>query len=183
MSESVVEKSVALAFVRRLSGAPGYPFHPEGELRVAEVLREVSVSVSHALAVVDEFDNNFPTIEEIRSVAYRLREKFDPNWCNPTTDIPRDLRAKGKSSREALLDIGMEKGLVPLLPNGKPDEVLWTAQSILLTIKNFDNPPKRDKDSVGFWAQSMKFYEDTEPTMVRWARAGKSAEEIAVALR
>jgi hypothetical protein len=77
MAESELMEPTAIALVRTLSGAPGYPFHPEGESRVAHVLMECSISVEHARAVVEEFESDFPTMEQIRNTAYRLRSNFD----------------------------------------------------------------------------------------------------------
>ena len=69
---------VAVALIRGLSGSPGYPFHAEGEARAAAVLAESVVSVEHARAVVEEFEADFPSLEQIRSAAYRLKPEFDP---------------------------------------------------------------------------------------------------------
>lgn len=72
-----VQPTVARSFLRQLSGFRGYPKDAEGEGRFVEALCEVSLSVEHALAIVWAFDENFPTIREIRDTAYNLRAKFE----------------------------------------------------------------------------------------------------------
>jgi len=67
---------VALATIRRLSGTENYPFHLEGEIRLAGVLAANTASVEHARAVVDEFDGErCPSAEALRSMALRMAEK------------------------------------------------------------------------------------------------------------
>ena len=81
MSALVPETAVAL--IRMLSGSPGYPFHAEGEARMAEVLMECTVSMDHARKVIDEFDADFPTIEQLRNTTFRLKEQFVPRPPEP----------------------------------------------------------------------------------------------------
>jgi hypothetical protein len=83
MKDPVIAQEVAVGLLRMLSGSPGYPFHPEGEIRAAAVLRECCVSVGHARRTVEEFEGDFPTLEQIRSVAFRLREEFEPRKPEP----------------------------------------------------------------------------------------------------
>ena len=109
MGESVLTEPVAKSLIRTLSSAPGYPFHPEGEARVAHVLMECSISVEHARAIVEEFEGDFPTMEQIRSTGFRLRAKFDPK----AKAEEAATRERERQERNAL------KGLresVPLIP-------------------------------------------------------------------
>lgn len=66
----------ALMLVRRMSCLPRYP-GPAGESRMAEVLVEVAKTVEHAKAIVDFFEERFPTIRELRDVALSLRSSFE----------------------------------------------------------------------------------------------------------
>lgn len=75
---NALQPAVAKSFLRQLSGFRGYPKDDEAQGRFIEVLCEVSLSVEHALAIIWAFDENFPTIREIRDTAYNLRSKFDP---------------------------------------------------------------------------------------------------------
>ena len=50
----------------------------DGFNRFAEVLCECSISVEHAMAVVETFDYEFPTLRDIRDAAHNLRPKFEP---------------------------------------------------------------------------------------------------------
>lgn len=81
--EFAVARSVCAALLRELSGFRGYP--REGEDRFIDVLQQISISVDHARAVVYSFEENFPTIREMRDVAMNLQPKFKP---------PEDMRAK-----------------------------------------------------------------------------------------
>ena len=75
---NALQPAVAKSFLRQLSGFRGYPKDDEAQGRFIEVLCEVSLSVEHALAIIWAFDENFPTIREIRDTAYNLRSKFEP---------------------------------------------------------------------------------------------------------
>ena len=75
--------SICAALLRDLAGFRGYP--RDGERRFVEVLQEVSISVEHARAIVLTFQEEFPTIREIRDVAMNIRSQFQP---------PEDQRAK-----------------------------------------------------------------------------------------
>ena len=46
--------------------------------RFAEVLCECSISVEHAMAVIETFDYEFPTLRDIRETAHNLRPRFEP---------------------------------------------------------------------------------------------------------
>ena len=74
---NALNPTVARAFLRQLSGFRGYPKDSAGEGRFVEVLCEVSISVEHALAIIWAFEENFPTIREIRDTSLNLRVKFE----------------------------------------------------------------------------------------------------------
>src|ERR1035437_5450477 len=74
---SALQPEVAKAVLRLLSGFRGYP-RGEGENRFVLALCEMSLSVEHALGIVEAFDGDFPTIREMRDAALNLRPKFEP---------------------------------------------------------------------------------------------------------
>ncbi len=75
---TAVGKTIALSLIRgELSGFRGYPFNEAGEDRFARELATVSLSVGHARAIVESFEETFPTIKELRDVASNLRPKFE----------------------------------------------------------------------------------------------------------
>lgn len=81
-----LQREVGRAMLRQLSGFRGYPkairlpdgnFDSQGEGRFVDCLCEISLSVEHALAVIESFDGEFPTIREMRDVALNLRPRFE----------------------------------------------------------------------------------------------------------
>jgi hypothetical protein len=69
--------TTALSILRRLSMLPKYPFHKEAELEMMRILAECCYNEDHAIAVVQEFTERFPTPSELRLVALNLRDRFD----------------------------------------------------------------------------------------------------------
>jgi hypothetical protein len=67
---------VAISKIRQLSSTENYPFHPEGEARLARVLVESCGGPTHAQLVIDEFDEaeKCPTPDSLRATARRLGE-------------------------------------------------------------------------------------------------------------
>jgi len=123
----ILTKPVAISIIRALSGAPGYPFHVEGESQAAHVLTHCCISVSHARAVINEFDTDFPTLEQLRGVAFRLRPQFDPH----ARAIEDEQRKREEQERRAL------KGLhdsVPLIP-GVPWEICLQIQCLRIAVQ------------------------------------------------
>jgi hypothetical protein len=74
---NALQPAVAKSFLRQLSGFRGYPKDDEAQTRFIEVLCEVSLSVEHALAIIWAFEDQFPTLKEIRDTAFNLRPKFE----------------------------------------------------------------------------------------------------------
>ena len=78
-----IEYVVASGILQRLCGFPGYPRAtdpqqlPPGLGRFIEVLAESSVNVAHANAVIESFDQQFPTVREIRETALSMRAKYE----------------------------------------------------------------------------------------------------------
>jgi hypothetical protein len=73
-----VTQAVAKALIQGLSALREYPRLEAGEDRLAEELVRCSVSVSHARATIEEFDQQCPTIRDLREQADRIRERFEP---------------------------------------------------------------------------------------------------------
>ncbi len=69
---------VAQALFDQLSGFRGFPKPGLGKDRFVQVFQESVVSVDHARAVIATFDDQMPTLREIRDTAYTLRAKFEP---------------------------------------------------------------------------------------------------------
>jgi hypothetical protein len=75
-ASSPVTSLVAQSILRQLSGFRGYPQTKEGEAHFVREFQRVCLSVAHAEATVKSFDQDFPTIKEIRETAFTLRSKF-----------------------------------------------------------------------------------------------------------
>lgn len=76
MPDSNLTPDAALALIRGLSNTENYPFHVEGEERLARVLVEHTAGVIHARLVIEEFDEaeTCPTPAALRAAADRLAE-------------------------------------------------------------------------------------------------------------
>jgi len=121
----VLAIDVALSIVRGLSGTENYPFHVEGEARLAEVLMKSCASVEHARAVVNEFDGDHcPSVEALRLSALRLTEKCQcgrPFWAHRDNPNCKRFRAESKTD-EAMIPPPVELGhggmrdSVPVIP-------------------------------------------------------------------
>lgn len=159
--ELVLTEVVAQSLIRTLAGAPGYPFHVEGEARVAHVLMECALSVEHARAVVEEFEADFPTMEQIRSVAYRLRSKFDP-----AAKVAETEKRKHETEDRAAL-----KGLrdsVPLIA-GVRWEICLQIQCLRIAIQ------EGYKDQA-YYLQCVKEF----PEAMALIRAGQDPDPVVV---
>src|ERR1017187_7085305 len=69
---------VAQALFEQLSGFRGFPKPGLGKDRFIQVFQQSVISVDHARAVIATFDDQMPTLREIRDTAYTLRSKFEP---------------------------------------------------------------------------------------------------------
>lgn len=77
MSDLPVMRVVAESLFRKLEGFDGYPKRGPGESYFIDAFQLACVSVGHAKAVIDSFDGKFPTLREIRDVAFNLKPKFE----------------------------------------------------------------------------------------------------------
>lgn len=74
-----VQESTAIGLLRfHLSGFRGYPPSEMGEKVFARGLQECSLSVDHATAIIQSFDERFPTLREMVETANSIRDKFLP---------------------------------------------------------------------------------------------------------
>jgi hypothetical protein len=71
-----VQFPVCAAMFDRLCGFKGFP-RQAGLVVFIEALCDAAVSVKHAQAVIDSFDEGFPTLRELRDTAHSLRAKFE----------------------------------------------------------------------------------------------------------
>jgi hypothetical protein len=75
---SALALPVAAALFEKLSGFRGFPKPGIGKVRFVQVFQQSVISVDHARAVIATFDDQMPTLREIRDTAYTLRSKFEP---------------------------------------------------------------------------------------------------------
>jgi hypothetical protein len=170
---NALEPTIARSFLRQLSGFRGYPRDSAGEGRFVEVLCEVSISVEHALAITWAFEENFPTIREIRDTALNLRAKFEAK-----VDQKKEWESKyGKP------DLAWYNRISNATNTNYAEErraMLW--QAIRDSIFYTETPMGRadlaridDKDerinAFKFWRQAAKRNQRDHPTEVEAFRA------------
>ena len=79
MINPAVNIEICLAFLRKwLEGFRNYPRSEAGERRFAQCLQLNAVSVEHLEAILQSFQDEFPTVREIHDVAWNSRAKFEP---------------------------------------------------------------------------------------------------------
>jgi hypothetical protein len=79
MNAPAVVIEICEAFLERhLSGYQGYPRTAAGVRRFAQALQSNAISVEHLEAILQCFDQEFPTVREINEVATNLRPKYEP---------------------------------------------------------------------------------------------------------
>jgi len=111
-----VNEDVACGLIRfHLSGFRGYPNSEAGEKVFARCFQECCVSVAHVQAVLNSFDDEFPTLREIITTANNLRSQFEPlnssleeweqQYGKPqafSIDVPDRLTLHWQAIRDAL---------------------------------------------------------------------------------
>lgn len=145
MSISAME---ALSLIRSLDGSPGYPFHEEGEARMAAILAASVANGKHAHAVIEEFDNGFPTAEQVKAAARRMGEKCQcgfsryehaENGCKSFVAVDQDdffTNTKRDTSKEWR----QFKNSVPLV-DGVRWEVCLQVETIRIDLGMRGTPP------------------------------------------
>lgn len=74
-----IDIRLCVALLREfLSGYRGYPYNEAGENRFGGAIRDNCISVDHARATLESFDEDFPTVRMIHDAAISLRTKFEP---------------------------------------------------------------------------------------------------------
>ena len=92
---NAVSDDVALLLVREyLSALPRYPYRIEGEQRLATIVAEVAVSLTHARAFLEIFDQQCPTPREIRDEALIHKGRMFPP-PDPRVQWEKELEAEG----------------------------------------------------------------------------------------
>jgi hypothetical protein len=115
MKSPDVTIDVCLALLQEsLAGFRYFPATAAGERRFAFALQENCVSVGHVRAVLESFDESFPTVKEIHDAAWNLRAQFEPQedslaelrrkYGNPEAfNVPADeLSVHWRAFRDAL---------------------------------------------------------------------------------
>ena len=74
-----IDDRVALSLTRQyLAGLRNFPALIEGQMFLAQTIQKAVLSVSHARATLELFDDQCPTPKEIKDTAFNLRPKFEP---------------------------------------------------------------------------------------------------------
>lgn len=137
MNQPAVMIEICLAFLKRyLSGFRGYPHSPAGENRFAEALQANAVSVEHLEAILQAFEDEFPTVRQINDVALNLRARYETQ---------PDQRAEWEKQYG-------KPGSFALYP---PDELAMRWQAFRDTLYYTEGPAK-DMHSGDYW-ENAKF--------------------------
>lgn len=75
---AVTDKIAVMLVKQHLAGLRGYPTLKEGESQLVRTLQGAALSVQHAEATLETFDDICPTPREIKDTAFNLRPKFEP---------------------------------------------------------------------------------------------------------
>lgn len=148
-----IDPDVALSIIRKLSGTENYPFHPEGEAHLAEVLLKNCAGVSHARLVIEEFDEaeRCPTVEALRAAARRLAEVCEcgkAKWQHREGGACRRFSANPLPEDDELTKTptGYTKfrQSVPLV-SGVPWEVCLQVESMRIDMGTKGSPPDNER--------------------------------------
>jgi hypothetical protein len=158
MAESDLTPEVALSIVRGLSGTENYPFHLEGEKRLAGVLVQFTSGVGHARAVVEEFDGDTcPSVESLRTAALRLGEKCRcgfGRWAHPLEKCARFLTVDdGFPQAGAVLETVKQQ--IPMIPN-IPWEVSLRIWCIRLAVSEQRKDPGYFEETARYFPEAVK---------------------------
>lgn len=139
-----------MAKIRQLSMTENYPFHPEGEGKLARVLIETTDGPTHAQLVVDEFDEaeKCPTVEALRSAARRLAEICEcgkPKWAHREPGACKRFTAaqEGEGLTKTAGGYAKFRQSVPMIP-GVPWEVALQVETIRINLGMRGSPPSQD---------------------------------------
>lgn len=118
---------LACTMMRDLSGYKGYPkpIDSPGEHHFIRAFQESVISVEHAKAVIDSFDQEFPTVLHIRETAHQLRVRFEPD---PLKTKEWEKRYGPPQAFE----------VSATLPKGREDDRMWGQIMGFLRTTKFD---------------------------------------------
>src|SRR5215469_11421330 len=182
---------VALAKVRHyLAGLKGFNPMPEAAMLFARTIQTVCVSVEHADATLQVFDDICPTPREIKDAAYNCRHKFE---------APVDQR-KQWEAQYGPPDPQWSENLIAQAAGAvkpvwkKPTAKEWEAekracrlQAIRDTVYYTETQEGKDElnrivgkqertSSKAFWADARAYHERNHPEELNAIRAGREPE-------
>lgn len=136
MRPPAIATDVAISFLRRyLSGFKGYPKNDiAGEKRFAEALQDNALSVEHLEATLKTFEDFFPTVRQIRDVAFGLRPRYE---------------AEVDNRKEWAREFGPPQAFAP------PGQMAmhWQAFRDMLY---YTEGPARDMKCLAYWEEAMR---------------------------
>ncbi len=146
---SAIDHRLAYTLVRQWSGLPGYPFHVEGESRLANTLVECSISVDHARALVANFEEKCPTPRDLKDAAFALREKFAP----PKPDLIKQWKAEG-----ATYDPDWSENLLKVAAGSSygVERAAMRRQAIVDMLHYTEGAGKNESHDRLFWANARR---------------------------
>jgi hypothetical protein len=164
---SAVAFSVGKGLLSQLLGFRKAP-QSDGINRFVEALCECSISVEHAMAVIETFDYEFPTVREIRDAAHNLRPKFEPKvdpkeqwekeYGKPDVEWSRRMTSATGIASDVKVDPAERKRLY----TEENRAVLW--QAIRDSIYYTEGPGARGPDQ--FWSAAMAKHNRNHPAEV-----------------
>jgi hypothetical protein len=184
-----LDDEIAISFIRRLSSTENYPFHPEGEVHLAEVLQKHCDGPTHARYVIDEFDEvtTCPSVAMLRDAANRLGEVCQ---CGKKKWQHRDKGACARFAGQPAEDDGLMKTAtgyakfresVPVV-SGVPWEVCLQAETTCINLGLRGSVGGRKVEHgrvIDFEAErQMRLQQDEQrfPELVRDLRAGQEPD-------
>lgn len=136
------------------------PFHELGWDRLAEVLRESAMSVAHAQAIADAFEEQCPTPADIKRVAFNLRP--------PQPDPIEEWKKQGLQP-----DPGFGEELIAKIGKG-PD---WVEKLRWDSIKEALQNERIGKDFKNFWGEYLATMRRDFPAEVAAIAAGRNPSQ------
>jgi hypothetical protein len=147
---------LACAMFRDLSGYRGYPkpVDSPGEHHFIRAFQEAVISVEHAKAVIDSFDQEFPTILRIRESAHKLRPRFESDPLKEKQWEKKYGKPDPNWSRN-LLAGSHEQNKLRMLREAIRDAVYYTEGPGKFRLGQIEDWRERKAD-IAFWNHQMK---------------------------
>ena len=180
-----VVEIVAVAKVRKyLAGLRGYNPMPEAEGLLARALQSVAVSVSHADAILEVFDELCPTPREIKEQGWQTREKFLPKQPSQREQWEKEYGQPQPAFSKMLIEAATAK-LNPLEKKRKHaeevnaihiqalrDAVYYSTPAGQAELYNIQGKNER-ASSKGWWSAFIQRCEQDHPQEMADIRAGR----------